>query len=298
MGTGVVEHLERLGGVARRRALLAAVPRADLDRAVAAGDVVRDGRGRYALPAVEEDLRAAARLGGVLSLTSAALRHGWAVKTVPTRPHVTVSRGRKIPVRPPVAQVHRAELGREQVDGLTTSVETTLRDCLRRLPFDEALCVADSARREGVEQGVLDRIAEAARGPGSAQARRVARLCSPRAANPFETVTRAIAYDVPGLSVRAQVPIVEGDFHARPDLVDERLRIVIEADSFEWHGKRSALASDARRYNRLVVAGWMVLRFTYEDVMFHPAEVGEVMVAAVALAELMNDALARTPPAA
>lgn len=295
---GIVEHLERLGGVASRRALLAHVPRAELERAVCAGDVVRDGRGRYALPAVEEDLRVAARLGGVLSLTSAALRHGWAVKAVPARPHVTVSRGRKLPASHQVAHVHRAELHRDQVDGPTTSVETTLLGCLRTLPFDEALCVADSARREGVEQGVLDRIGELARGPGSAQVRRVARLCSPAAANPFESVTRAIACDIPGLSVQPQVVIVDGAFRARPDLVDERLRIVIEADSFEWHGKRSALASDARRYNRLVVAGWMVLRFSYEDVMFHPAEVREVMIAAVALAELMNDAVGRLPPAA
>lgn len=293
-----MEHLERLGGVARRRVLLVHVDRAALDRAVAVGDVLRDARGRYALPTAESDLRTAARVGGVLSLTSAALRHGWAVKSVPARPHVTVSRGRKLAVPAALAHVHRAELRPDQVDGAMTSQETTLLDCLRRLPFDEALCVADSARREGVEQGVLDRLAEQARGPGAAQVRRVARLCSPRAANPFESVTRAIAHDVPGLSVRPQVVISEDGFTARPDLVDEQLRIVIEADSFKWHGKRSALASDARRYNRLVVRGWMVLRFSYEDVMFHPDQVRAVLVAAVALAELMNVALRRGSSAA
>jgi hypothetical protein len=64
-----------------------------------------------------------------------------------------------------------------------------------------------------------------------------------------------------------------------------------EADSFEWHGGRAALASDARRYNMLVVAGWMVLRFSYEDVMFHPDDVRPVLVAAVALGELMGQVL-------
>jgi very-short-patch-repair endonuclease len=58
---------------------------------------------------------------------------------------------------------------------------------------------------------------------------------------------------------------------------------VIEADSFEWHGKRSALASDCRRYNRFVVRGWLVLRFSWEDVMFHPDQVRDVLVAAVEL---------------
>lgn len=64
---------------------------------------------------------------------------------------------------------------------------------------------------------------------------------------------------------------------------------MLEADSFEWHGKRTALASDARRYNRLVVGGWMVLRFCYEDVMLHPEEVGRILVSAVDLAELLSE---------
>ena len=61
-----------------------------------------------------------------------------------------------------------------------------------------------------------------------------------------------------------------GTFLGRPDLVDEHLRIVVEADSFEWHGERAALRADARRYNAFVVNGWLVLRFCWEDVMFHP----------------------------
>jgi very-short-patch-repair endonuclease len=91
------------------------------------------------------------------------------------------------------------------------------------------------------------------------------------------------------LHVTPQVVITEGAFTARPDLVDERLWLVLEADSFEWHGKRSALASDARRYNMLVVRGWIVLRFCYEDVMFHPDDVRSVIVSAVELAELLKE---------
>jgi very-short-patch-repair endonuclease len=83
--------------------------------------------------------------------------------------------------------------------------------------------------------------------------------------------------------------VISDEFTARPDLVDERLWLVLEADSFEWHGKRSALASDARRYNLLVVRGWIVLRFSYEDVMFQPDEVRRVLLAAVQLAELLSE---------
>ena len=291
----VVVHLEQLGGVARRAQLLTLVGRVDLDRAVAVGDVVRDARGRYALPGADHPVRVAASLGGVVGLTDAALHHGWAVKVVPRLPHVVLSRGRKVPAQPG-AVVLRAELRPADVDGHWTSRERTLEQCLRRLPFDEALCVADSARREGLGQGVLDTMAERASGPGAAQLRRVAGSCTPLAANPFESTARAIALGVPGLTVVPQV-VLEG-LGFRADLVDERLRVVIKCDSFEWHGKRSALERDARRYNAMVSQGWIVLRLVHDDVMGRPDAVEELLCEVVALAELMSKALAARSPAA
>jgi hypothetical protein len=53
------------------------------------------------------------------------------------------------------------------------------------------------------------------------------------------------------------------------------------ANSFEWHGGRAELARDARRYNALVGAGWLVLRFAWEDVMLCPDDVAAVMAAVV-----------------
>ena len=99
-----------------------------------------------------------------------------------------------------------------------------------------------------------------------------------RSANPFESVLRAIAIDVPGLEVEPQVRI-SGDLglDVRADLVDRRLRIVLEADSFEWHGDRTALRRDARRYDLLVANGWTVLRFSWEDVMHDPDFVRAVL---------------------
>jgi len=274
----VEEVLRSLGGVARRASLLAVVPRSDLDRALAAGTVLRDARGRYSLPGLEADLREAARLGGTISHTSAALRHGWAVKAVPRLPHITVSRGRRIPARPP-AIVHRAE-----VVGVVTDPETTLEQCCRRLPFDEALAIADSALREGFPAEVLRSLARDARGPGSRRLRRVAEHATPLAANPFESVLRAIALEVPGLRVRPQVRILG----YRVDLADVGRHLVLEADSFAWHGDRAALDRDCGRYNDLVVDGWRVLRFSYEAVMRRPAQVRSTLESAVAT-ELLNE---------
>jgi very-short-patch-repair endonuclease len=285
-----VERLTELGGVATRGTLLRSCARGDLDRAVAAGDLVVVGRGLLALAAVDQQRRTAARLGAVLGLTSAALHHGWAVKNVPDRPQVMVSRGQRVTKADRrVVRVHRAELGDDEVDDGVTTALVTLAQCMRRLPFDEALCIADSALRSGVAKSVLLRIADRARGPGSAQMRRVAGLASADVANPFESCLHAIAADVPGLDVRPQVTIREQDMVARPDFVDAELRIVLEADSFEWHGGRAQLSADARRYDLLVVNGWIVLRFSYEHVMTQPAFIRRVLVAAVDLARALNE---------
>lgn len=298
MSHTVDEVLAELGGVARRTALLRVVGRRELDVAVESGLVLRDGRGVYSLPGADEAERLAAVLGGVLSHTSAALAHGWGVKVVPDRPHVTVSRGRHLGARALLAHVHRGELDRSEIVGGVTSQARTLADCLRTLPFDEALAVADSALRESGCHQLLQHVADTARGPGSPRIRRVAEAADGRAANPFESCLRAVCDDVPGLSVQPQFTIRHGSFAGCADLVDERLRVACEADSFEWHGGRAALCADARRYNQMVIGGWLVLRFTYEDVMFHQDEVRAVLVEVVALAELMTKVTRRGGSAA
>lgn len=101
-----------------------------------------------------------------------------------------------------------------------------------------------------------------------------------RAANPFESVLRAIASGVAGLSVVPQLWI---SGIGQPDLVDERLRLVLEADSVEFHGRRIALRKDCERYNALVVEGWLVLRFAWEHVIHDPEYVRRVITGVVLL---------------
>jgi very-short-patch-repair endonuclease len=279
----VVETLVRLGGVATRARLIELTSRAEVDRARESGDVVVLARGRYALPVADAARAAAHRLTGIVSHRSAALLWDWAVKTPPDVPEVTIPKNRKVPEEQSRGVLlHRADLGADDVSDGVTSRDRTLVDCLRTLPFDEGLAVADSALRDGFAAARLRALARDAAGPGSRMIRRVALGATGDAANPFESALRAIALDVAGLSVRPQVSIHDPQFLGRPDLVDERLRIALEADSFEWHGGRQALCNDARRYNRFVVRGWLVLRFSWEDVMFHPDEVRLVIEAAVA----------------
>jgi hypothetical protein len=203
----VAECLSQLGGIATRAHLVRMLSRREVDGALAEGDIVAVGRGRYALPSVDDAVRTAHALSGVLSHTSAALHHGWEVMIVPEHPHVTVPRKRKVPIeRRRGVELHRADLTNDEIDGMATSKEVTLTQCLRSLPFGEGLAVADSAARHG-ERALLRRVAVAARGPGSPRIRRVIQAARAEAANPFESGLRSIALCVPGLEVEPQVLI-------------------------------------------------------------------------------------------
>ena len=278
----IVDLMPVLGGVASRQMIVRLTSRRALDEAVRAGELVRVARGRYAVAELHRGTELALRVAGHVCLVSAALAHGWRVKVVPDVPQIALPKDRRL------AAAVRAQLDARWIDlrdqdvaGLATSAEKTLDMCGRRLPFDEALAIADSALRDGFPAQRLRELAHSARGPGSARLRRVAEHADGRAANPFESVLRAIALEVPGLDVEPQVTIRGAlALDVRPDLVDRRLRIVLEADSFEWHGDRAALRRDARRYDLLGANGWLVLRFAWEDVMHDPSWVRSVLVAA------------------
>jgi len=260
------------------------------------GAILRDAHGRYAVPVADLGVRAAGALSGVASHRTAAAYWGWAQKHPDHQPEVTVPRKRKVPSdRRTGVAVHWADLSVDDVDGPCTSPRRTMVDCLRSLRFDEALAIADSALRAGsfTPEALLD-LAGAMTGPGAGQGRRVACRADGRAANPFESVLRAIALDVPGLHLEPQIVVADSPL-LRPELVDRERRLVLEADSYAWHGSRGALRQDCRRYNRLVLLGYTVLRFTWEDVMHDPRH---ILLTLRALVDAQARPGHRSPPAA
>lgn len=295
----VQEVLAELGGGASRAELLRYVTEYELRQALNRGAVRRPARGRYALPvpawtrerAELADLAAAGRraaheVTGTAILLTAAARWGWPMKWVPTKPQVAVPRNRKVPPR--VLRTFdvrfRAVPPDDREDGWVTSRVRTALDCASLLPADEAVAVLDSALREGAVD--RDELLLAASGLPLRYRRKVeglVRAASPHAANPFESVLRWIVSDIPGLIVEPQVKIRD---ELGPigivDLADERVKIVLEADSFEWHGSREALEKDCIRYDRLTADGWLVLRFSWDRVMNHPEWVRDIVLRTLA----------------
>jgi very-short-patch-repair endonuclease len=272
----LTELVTKLGGIATTQELLHVFERPAIRRSLAEGHIVRVARGHYGLPGGSEALAAARRVGGVVSHLSAAQQWGWKVKLPPERPVVTVPRNRKLTDRQRTGiDVRWSDLHPDDVrDGVTSRLRT-IGDCARRYDFDEALSVADSAVRNGDATQSQLRV-EALAGPrtGRPAALRVAGAVDGRAANPFESVLRAICLEIPGLLVEPQVWVEDV---GRVDLLDVTNNLILEADSWEFHGDRSAFVRDVRRYTCFVRLGFAVIRFTWEEVMFEQEYVRAVL---------------------
>jgi very-short-patch-repair endonuclease len=276
-----VRLLTHLGGTADRQTLLGGTTRRRLERAVRRGEVIKVARGKYALTAVPEAGRAAVRLSGVASHVSAASLHTWEVAVVPDRPQIIVPRNRKVDRADRAGhEIRWRDVTPGERERRVTDPYRTVLDCARDLPFAHALAVADSAlRQRDVDQERLIELAHASPARGHARAVKVAETATRLAANPFESVLRAIVTEVVGLDLQPQVDIEDRGFRGRPDLVDRRRRLVLEADSHAFHSGKEAFERDCERYNALVLRGWTVLRFTWPQVMFRPDYVRAALVA-------------------
>ena len=275
-----VELLIAAGGILDSATMHANLKRRAVRRAVADGAIVHIARDRYALSSIDEGRDLARRVNGYLVHESAALHWGWEVRQPPAAPKVAVPRGR--PVEAGVVQI---DLQREDLDGWATNRLQTALMCAADLPFADALAVVDSALRHGsISRDRLMRAAAGLTGVRAARAQRVVALADRRAANPFESALRACAIEA-GLAVVTQHRIQVGDLVMHADLANPLLGVVLEAESWEHHGKhRADFDRDCVRYSAMTSVGWRVLRFTWRQVMLDPAGVIERIRETVALA--------------
>nr|WP_246304749.1 DUF559 domain-containing protein [Nocardioides thalensis] len=261
------EALERLGGIAGAASVIQLSSRRRLRTSVANGSVLKLGPNRYALPTSQAGLAAAVALRGHLSHLTAAAHWGWEIWQQPPVASIVV------PASSTVLSTHcdlrRTDLKPGEVDGWATSKMRTVLDCARDLPFTAALAVADSAMRHG---DVLheELVSAAKREPE--HVRRVAEWADPRPANPFESALRALTVQA-GLLVVPQFATTCGEQTYHPDLANPFLGIAVEAESWGFHSDKETHDRDCVRFNAMTAAGWLVLRFTWNHVMWSPSYV-------------------------
>lgn len=273
------------GSVARDGQLRGVVPRSALRRALYEGRIVRTGRGVYALPPPTRARTSAVLLRGVRTHRSAAARWGFALPAGPDVDDITVARKARRTCIPVTVRLHYRDYVAVDIDGDVTSPVRTVVDCLRDLSLAEALSVADSALRSGlVKYDALAGSVAALRGPGSRLARRRLDLVDARAENAFESTCRAILIEAGISGFDPQRTIRSGGrWIGRADLAHEALKILIECESFAHHADRRALRRDCRRHSAFVAAGWLPLRFSWEDVSFDAGWVAGCVAETVAV---------------
>jgi very-short-patch-repair endonuclease len=155
-----------------------------------------------------------------------------------------------------------------------TSVVRTIADLGRRLSLPEAVAALDMALHRRLLE-LIDLRSWASAHPryrGAARLRRAIELAEPATESVMETRLRLLLVLAGLPRPLAQIPLGDEDGHfvGRPDFYYPRHRVALEYDG-STH--RDNLIGDNRRQNRLVDAGYRVLRFTAADVLSTPDSV-------------------------
>lgn len=172
--------------------------------------------------------------------------------------------------------LRRAELPDEDVEyrhgHRVTTIERTLLDSALRLPLVEAVVVADLAlhARLVTIESLAGWVGARRRRPGVVRLRRVLELAEPKAESPMETRLRLLLVLAGLPTPLAQIDLHDatGRFLGRADLYYPARRLALEYDG-GIH--RNTLIEDNRRQNRLLAAGYRLLRFTAPDILTSPA---------------------------
>jgi very-short-patch-repair endonuclease len=144
-----------------------------------------------------------------------------------------------------------------------TSARRTALDIARTEPLLEAVVALDvMLARAIVGRSELTEAGAQLVGRGARRAQQAVSLADPRAESPPESRLRVLLA-LAGLDAVPQYRVRDeaGNVLARVDLAFPEHRIAIEYDG-AWHAEDQQFASDRRRLNRLVAAGWLVLHVT------------------------------------
>jgi very-short-patch-repair endonuclease len=143
-----------------------------------------------------------------------------------------------------------------------TSPVRTVVDVASRSDLVEAVVILDAALHKRLIR--IEQIKPRAGERGVRTLRRAIELAEPATESPMETRLRMVLVlgGLPRPEVQARLRVASGVI-GRADLYYPGPRVVIEYDGATH---RDSVAADNRRQNRLVEAGYRVLRFTAADV--------------------------------
>ena len=172
-----------------------------------------------------------------------------------------------------------------------TRVARTLFDLAGVEPQERVKAIVDDALARGIcSQGQLQSVffALARRGRrGTAAMRELLEDMGPGYVAPaslLESVARSVFIDKGVPLPQFEVHLGDDELIGRVDCTWTDARLVVELDSQRFHGSPGARERDRQRDNRLVAAGWRVIRVTWDDLRDRPDEVATQILAALARA--------------
>ncbi|MFC3503638.1 type IV toxin-antitoxin system AbiEi family antitoxin domain-containing protein [Micromonospora krabiensis] len=215
---------------------------------------------------------------GAFAVHETALElHGIAGLRSTGQVHVSVPVDRPRPQRglAPWLAVHQLTVTPGDLAGVVglkvTSPLRTVSDVILKVDRFAAVSVLDSALNRGlVTPDDLLAVPGMIHGRrGAVAARGYLAEADGRAQSPLETRTRLRCVDgrVPPDALQLEVRDHDGYLLGIGDLGWRAPRVLAEADGRDSHDTPDAVFADRRRQNRLVNAGWTVLRFTWADTL-------------------------------
>ncbi len=253
--------VERGGACQRSDVLNAGATRRALDAAITRGDLVRAGRSGLTRPGAPRALVAAVGHRAVLACLSALEFEQSPVLLVPDVPHLASSRHRTGPGR----VWHR--LPRSSAGALAVPLATAVAQVARCRPAPEVLAAVDAVLRSG--RLTREEVAAELHAHEVGLLRWALRHADPRSESVLESALRAVLLTggVGGLELQAPLHGI-----GRVDLLVDGW-LVLEADGYRFHSGRSDYRTDRRRTVAATVAGYVTLRFSWEEIVLRPDEV-------------------------
>ena len=224
----------------------------------------------------------ASRISGALALR----RAGWTlpvsvnIVVVPGKPHATLP-GTVVLRRPDAAAQQRRRRPR-----YLPGTEALL-DCFAVLDRESGEGLLDAALQKraitpaALEAGIARRLGRGKR--GAVTLRALLRRASTGSRSEAEQRMGALLRRSGTGAWTANLPVYDalGRMVAEIDFAHEGMRIAIEVDGRAHHTDRQSFERDRERQNLLTLHGWLVLRFTWEQITLRPAEVIGVIRSAV-----------------
>lgn len=223
------------------------------------------------------------RISGALALRRAQWH-------LPGEAHVVILRDKPHTSLAGVTVLRRPDAGTTtHADGLRfVSAREALADCLTVLPAPAAREILDAAlqkryvRPEMVAEDLAERLGRGKRNAAGLR-RLLARALSGSRSEAEQRMARLLVRTRTGpWTPNHRLRNAAGRVVAEIDFAHVELRIAVEVDGRAFHSDRRSFEGDRWRQNALAVGGWLVLRFTWEQITARPDEVMAVVTAAVA----------------